>query len=196
MTAHITQLKILHGVSLLCVCFVPGASPVNTVSHNQDTIKRTFKCFCRLFAQKSDDFPRSAPPCPQPPPRKSGLWQFPFTAPHFRRKQAPELPFSVTIPSRENGIAERPQTLRYPENQNNSSAEYAQSNAEGISNHFLYKKPAGHCCTAGFGLQFTLPWSRALPQPWLPALLRGQQRERRASPRASGDWGHPSAGRG
>ena len=45
-------------------------------------------------------------------------------------------------------------------------------------------------------LQFTLPWSRALPQPWLPALLRGQQRERRASPRASGDWGHPSAGRG
>ena len=56
--------------------------------------------------------------------------------------------------------------------------------------------PAGHRCTAGFGLQFTLPWSRALPQPWLPALLREQQRERRASPRASGDWGHPSAGRG
>ena len=50
--------------------------------------------------------------------------------------------------------------------------------------------------TAGFGLQFTLPWSRALPQPWLPALLRGQQRERRASPRASGDWGRPSAGTG
>ena len=46
--------------------------------------------------------------------------------------------------------------------------------------------------TAGFGLQFTLPWSRALPQPWLPAL----QRERRASPRASGDWGRPSAGTG
>ena len=62
MTAHITQLKILHGVSLLCVCFIPGTSPVNTVSHNKDTIKRTFKCFCRLFAQKSDDSPRSAPP--------------------------------------------------------------------------------------------------------------------------------------
>ena len=26
MTAHITQLKILHGVSLLCFCFVPGLS--------------------------------------------------------------------------------------------------------------------------------------------------------------------------
>ena len=31
------------------------------------------------------------------------------------------------IPSRENGIAERPQAFRYPENQNNSSAIYAQS---------------------------------------------------------------------
>jgi len=36
-------------------------------------------------------------------------------APHFRRKQAPELPFSGTTPSVKNGIAERPQTLRYPE---------------------------------------------------------------------------------
>jgi hypothetical protein len=37
-------------------------------------------------------------------------------------------------PSRENGIAERPQTLRYPENKNNSSADYAQSNAARIPN--------------------------------------------------------------
>ena len=79
---------------------------------------------------------------------------------------------------------------------NNYSAEDAQSASGGHSQSFLYKKPAGHCCTAGFGLQFTLPWPRALPQPWLPALLRGQQRERRASPRASGDWGRPSAGTG
>ena len=54
MTAHITQLKILHGVSLLCVCFVPGASPVNTVSHNSSTIKRIFKHFGGFFAQKSE----------------------------------------------------------------------------------------------------------------------------------------------
>ena len=44
-------------------------------------------------------------------------------APHFRRKQALELPFSVTTPSRENGIAERPQTLRYPEIKNIFSAD-------------------------------------------------------------------------
>jgi hypothetical protein len=37
------------------------------------------------------------------------------------------MPFAFTTPLRENGIAERPQTLRYPENKNNSSAEYAQS---------------------------------------------------------------------
>ena len=37
-------------------------------------------------------------------------------------------------PTRENGIAERPQTLRYPKIKNNSSAEYAQSSAEGIFN--------------------------------------------------------------
>ena len=96
----------------------------------------------------------------------------------------------------ENGRTERPQAFRSTEIQSNISLNYAQINAEGISNHFLCKKPAGHRCTAGFGLQFTLPWSRALPQQRLPALLRGQQRERRASPRASGDWGHPSAGRG
>ena len=34
---------------------------------------------------------------------------------------------------------------------NDFSAEDAQSNAEGIPNHFLCKKPAGHRCTAGFG---------------------------------------------
>ena len=44
-------------------------------------------------------------------------------APHFRRKQALELPFSVTTPSCENGIAERPQTLRYPEIKNKFSAD-------------------------------------------------------------------------
>ena len=37
-------------------------------------------------------------------------------------------------PSRENGIAERPQALRYPEIINNLSAIYAQSNAERIQN--------------------------------------------------------------
>ena len=124
MTAHITQLKILHGVSLLCVCFVPGASPVNTVSHNSDTIKRTSKRFCGFFAQKAAYAPF--------PPRRSGLCRFP-TAPRFRRKQAPELPFSVTTPSRENGIAERPQTLRYPEIKNNFSSDYAQSARGGHS---------------------------------------------------------------
>ena len=35
-------------------------------------------------------------------------------------------------PTRENGIPERPQTLRYAENINNSSAEDGQSKAEAI----------------------------------------------------------------
>ena len=40
----------------------------------------------------------------------------------------------VTTPPRENGIAERPQTLRYSEIINILSAIYAQSNAERILN--------------------------------------------------------------
>ena len=43
----------------------------------------------------------------------------------------------VPNPSRENGIAERPQTLRYPEIINNDSAEYAQSNAARIQMVFF-----------------------------------------------------------
>ena len=37
-----------------------------------------------------------------------------------------------------NGISERPQAFRYPEIQNNSSAEDAQSNAAGILNRSLF----------------------------------------------------------
>ena len=60
MTAHITQLKILHGVSLLCFCLF-RAFPVNTVSHNSDTIKRTFKGFLRTFCRKKQTYaPQSA----------------------------------------------------------------------------------------------------------------------------------------
>ena len=40
----------------------------------------------------------------------------------FRRKQALQLSFSSTTSPRENGIPERPQTLRYSENINNSSS--------------------------------------------------------------------------
>jgi hypothetical protein len=40
-------------------------------------------------------------------------------------------------PTRENGIAERPQTLRYPEIINNDSADDAQSNAERIPNRLI-----------------------------------------------------------
>ena len=40
----------------------------------------------------------------------------------------------VTTPPRENGIAERPQTLRYSEIKNNLSADYGQSKAEAILN--------------------------------------------------------------
>ena len=43
----------------------------------------------------------------------------------------------VPNPSRENGIAERPQTLRYPKIINNDSAEYAQSNAARIQMVFF-----------------------------------------------------------
>ena len=45
----------------------------------------------------------------------------------FRRKQARQLPFAVTTPSRENAMPERPQTLRHCSIKNNFSAEYAQS---------------------------------------------------------------------
>ena len=44
---------------------------------------------------------------------------------------------SLHDPSRENGIAERPQALRYPEIINILSAIYAQSNAERIQNRPL-----------------------------------------------------------
>ena len=43
-------------------------------------------------------------------------------------------PFNRCSSPRENGIAERPQALRYPENKNNISLAYAQSAAERISN--------------------------------------------------------------
>ena len=47
--------------------------------------------------------------------------------PHPAPRSTP-LPGAFCVnPSRENGIAERPQTLRYPENKNNFSAAYAQS---------------------------------------------------------------------
>ena len=50
------------------------------------------------------------------------------------QKAALHLPFPVATPPRENGIAERPQTLRYSEIINILSAIYAQSNAARISN--------------------------------------------------------------
>ena len=43
-------------------------------------------------------------------------------------------PFSRNSPFRENGTAERPQTLRCPKIINNLSAKNAQSGAEGIQN--------------------------------------------------------------
>ena len=45
-----------------------------------------------------------------------------------------ERPFTAQAPSRENGTAERPQTLRCPKLKNNFSSEYAQSNAARIPN--------------------------------------------------------------
>ena len=50
------------------------------------------------------------------------------------QKAALHLPLPSTTPPRENGIAERPQTLRYSEIKNNLSADYGQSKAEAISN--------------------------------------------------------------
>ena len=43
-------------------------------------------------------------------------------------------------PSREKGIAERPQAFRYPEILNNDSLKDAQSNAEGIQNRFAQRR--------------------------------------------------------
>ena len=45
--------------------------------------------------------------------------------------------FISTTPPRENGIPERPQTLRYSEIKNNISLAYAQSNAERIQNRLM-----------------------------------------------------------
>ena len=50
-------------------------------------------------------------------------------------------------PTRENGIPERPQTLRYSEIKNNISLAYAQSVAERIPNYF--------CCSS-------IVWMRVL----------------------------------
>ena len=46
---------------------------------------------------------------------------------------------SLYDPSREKGIAERPQAFRYPEILNNDSLKDAQSNAEGIQNRFAQR---------------------------------------------------------
>ena len=59
-------------------------------------------------------------------------------------------------PTRENGIPERPQTLRYSEIKNNISLAYAQSEAERIPNRphteenviFLLPAPAAFACPA------------------------------------------------
>ena len=61
-------------------------------------------------------------------------------------------------PTRENGIAERPQTLRYAEIKNILSAEYAQSKAEGIQNCFYFPSPAScsYSCAAPPPGYFTL----------------------------------------
>ena len=45
-----------------------------------------------------------------------------------------QMPFPFTTPTRENGIAERPQALHYPEIINILSAEHGQSKAEAILN--------------------------------------------------------------
>ena len=48
------------------------------------------------------------------------------------------MPFAFTAPPVKKGIPERPQTLRYPEIKNNSSAEYAQSIRGAHSKSSLY----------------------------------------------------------
>ena len=55
----------------------------------------------------------------------------------FPQKQVLELPFSVTTSSCENGIAERPQTLRYLEIKNIFSSDHAQSTRGGHSKSSL-----------------------------------------------------------
>ena len=51
----------------------------------------------------------------------------------FRRKRRCKCSFRLR-PTRENGIAERPQAFRYPENINHFSLNHAQSEAERILN--------------------------------------------------------------
>ena len=55
---------------------------------------------------------------------------------HFRRKQALKMPFiSTTSPVKKAFVALR--RVRQTRNKNSKSSNYAQSNAEGISNHFF-----------------------------------------------------------
>jgi hypothetical protein len=53
MTAHITHFKILHGVSLLCVCFVPGAFPGEHSIAQSGYHKKDFHPFLQIFCAKS-----------------------------------------------------------------------------------------------------------------------------------------------
>ena len=69
--------------------------------------------------------------------RRRGRGRFP-AAPPLPQEAGAVNAVRLYDSSRENGIPERPQTLRYAENINNSSAEDGQSKAEAILDYFFF----------------------------------------------------------
>ena len=113
--------------------FCSGAFPVNTVSHNSDTIKRTFKRFCGFLRKKKRMLPSLLTLY-----TAIFLGDQVFGSPRsaaFPQETGAGAAVFRHAPSCENGIAERPQTLRYPEIKNKFSADNGYSKAEALPNH-------------------------------------------------------------
>ena len=115
-------------VCLFCTRDFPGEHSIAQFGYH----KKDFQRFLRIFCVKDSVCSPVCSRCPRPFSSEIRSLAVP-AAPHFRRKQALELPFSVTTSSCENGIAERPQTLRYPEIKNIFSSDHAQSTRGGHS---------------------------------------------------------------
>ena len=98
------------------------------------------------FSRKLYRYHRSIPPVGgrwRVAPDEGADWQCFPAAPPLPQEAGAANAVDRYDPSRENGIAERPQALRYPEIINILSAIYAQSNAERILNRPPNTRPPG-----------------------------------------------------
>ena len=98
--------------------------------------------------------------------RRRGRGCFPAARPFPKETSVGKLSFSSTTSPRENGIPEHPQTLRYAENINNSSAEDGQSKAEAISDHFFFSCSA----SPSRGVMYTVVYTSYSTMPGLAPL--------------------------